>query len=84
MSATERDGQGLKTHPTDRHATSDPDEGSEERCCPTRRSQASPADEGRGIVAMLCRMALLRDRSLAVNGAYARQPPTVADGHRER
>ncbi len=73
MSATTRDTSNTKApqddasnRPASRRAT--------ERCTPTQPNDATDRAP-RGIANALCRMALVRSRSLTVNGAYASSPP---------
>lgn len=73
MSATKRDTSESKDPqadasdcPASRRAT--------ERCLTTQPT-TEPDRAPEGIAAALCRMALVRSRSLTVNGAYVSSPP---------
>jgi len=63
-----RDGPDVKVSLSD---TADAD--SEERGAETMNDPECAAD----VLAQLCRMSLVRDYSLTVNGAYRRSPPTL-------
>lgn len=72
MSLTERDGRGLKA-PQANTADTDPSPSHGED-----EMNDEPARVRCDVVATLCRMSLLRNETLSVNGAYARAPPQFA------
>lgn len=73
MSLTTRDEPSLKAPQTDSSDTESLGSGAE------RMNDADIPPTGCDVVATLCRMSLVRHRSLSVNGAYARDPPEAPE-----
>lgn len=73
MSATTRDTSESKDPQAD--ASDCPASRRTSKRCPTTQPNDEPDRAPEGIAAALCRMALLRSRSLTVNGAYVSSPP---------
>ncbi len=81
MSTTERDEHPIKGGSTNENGTVESGPTASTQRCPTTNTPDPtaphvPAYE-LGIVETLCRMALLRNRSLTVSGAYVRDPPEL-------
>lgn len=72
MSVTSRDTSQAKDGSENTPITSATGRG--ERCCPIPPQEPSHNPANVGIVAALCRMAMLRTRSTTVNGAYQNEP----------
>lgn len=79
MPATSRDRSTFRQRPANASVTPDTDgDGTPgERCCNTSPLEQTPSDDPLGIVAALCRMALLRRTAHAVNGAYQQDPLSI-------
>lgn len=73
MSLTTRDEPAMKSPQTDTSGIETVAPGSDEM---TDAEASRPACD---VVATLCRMSLVRHRSLSVNGAYVREPPQMPD-----